>query len=212
MKKSAFTPNKQQGDVVNKIAVGLERISVILKVLLWEKAKLVNMSPIQIQILIFIMHHKNDLCNVSYLAKEYNVTKPTISDAIKTLKKKKLIFKDYSSTDSRSYTIYLTKKGKDIVSKTSDFMAPLKSQINKFDDKELDGVFKTISELIYRVNSNGILQVQRECYSCKFYKKNNDTNYCNLIKKELLNKDIQLDCSEYQENFADKGAKGSRAH
>ncbi len=198
MKKSAFNPEQQQIDISSKIVAGLERVSEVFKVLLWEKVKLVGLSPIQIQIIIFIAFHKRNLCNVSHLAKEFNVTKPTVSDAIKVLDKKGLIIKAFSSSDSRSYSISLSDLGNDIVSQTYDFSSPLKKQIDGFSQSELESMFGTLSQLIYKLNRNGILSVQRTCYGCKFYEKNNESDYCNLLQKKLLNKEIRLDCPEYE--------------
>lgn len=199
MNKSVFDPKQQQQDISSKIVAGLERISEVFKILLWEKAKLVGLSPIQIQILIFIAYHKQELCNVSHLAKEFNITKPTISDAVKILDKKKMIIKDYSSSDSRSYTIQLSALGEKIVLQTNDLANPLKTQIDNLEYIDLDTIFTTLSQLIYKLNRNGILTVQRTCFACKFYQKNDNSDYCNLLKKELLNKDIRLDCPEFEE-------------
>lgn len=197
--ESAFNPNQQMGDISSKIVAGLERISEVFKVLLWEKAKMVGLSPIQIQILIFIAYHKYELCNVSHLAKEFNLTKPTISDAIKVLDKKGMLLKDYSSSDNRSYSISLSTLGQRLVAETDDFASPLKSQIDSFETNDLESVFKTISELIYKLNRIGILTVQRTCYACKFYQKNNASDYCSLLEKQLLSQDIRLDCPEFDE-------------
>ncbi|WP_299436346.1 MarR family winged helix-turn-helix transcriptional regulator [uncultured Maribacter sp.] len=199
MKESTFNPAQQEKDISSKIVAGMERVSEVFKVLLWEKAKLVGLSPIQIQILIFIAFHKRELCNVSHLAKEFNVTKPTVSDAIKVLDKKGMIIKDYSSSDSRSYSITLSELGTDVVSQTYDFSNPLKKQIDGFSQSELESLFGTLSQLIYKLNRNGIISVQRTCYGCKFYEKNNENDYCNLLQKELLNNEIRLDCPEFEE-------------
>jgi DNA-binding MarR family transcriptional regulator len=196
--QSIFNPNVSQ-DVSSKIVTGLERISEVFKLLLWEKAKHIGLSPIQIQTLIFVAFHKSELCTVSHLAKEFNITKPTISDAVKVLDRKGIIFKDFSTTDQRSYTIQLTDLGKQLVAETNDFASPLKAQVDTFDVAELDSIFKTLSELIYKLNQNGILTVQRTCYGCKFYQKNDTSDYCNLLQKELKNQDIRLDCPEFAE-------------
>ena len=199
MKESTFNPEQQEKDISSKIVAGMERISEVFKILLWEKAKLVGLSPIQIQILIFIAFHKQELCNVSHLAKEFNVTKPTVSDAIRILDKKELIVKDFSSSDSRSYSISLSDLGNDIVSQTYDFSNPLKKHLDSLSKSELESLFGTLSQLIYKLNRNGILSVQRTCYGCKFYEKQQESDYCNLLKKELLNQEIRLDCPEYEE-------------
>ena len=132
MHESTFNPKQQEKDFSSKIVAGLERVSEVFKILLWEKAKLVGLSPIQIQILIFIAFHKQNLCNVSHLAKEFNVTKPTVSDAIKVLDNKGLIIKNFSSSDNRSYSISLSELGNDIVSQTNDFSNPLTKQLESF--------------------------------------------------------------------------------
>jgi len=199
MKKSTFNPKQQEKDISSKIVAGMERVSEVFKVLLWEKAKLVGLSPIQIQILIFIAFHKRELCNVSHLAKEFNVTKPTVSDAIKVLDKKGMIIKDFSSSDSRSYSITLSELGTDVVSQTYDFSNPLKKQIDGFSQSELESLFGTLSQLIYKLNRNGILSVQRTCFGCKFYKKTDGNDFCNLLQKELLSEEIRLDCPEFEE-------------
>ena len=204
MDKSVFNIEFQQKSITSKIVVGLERISEVFKVLLWEHAKIIGLSPIQIQILIFIAYHKSELCNVSHLAKEFNITKPTVSDAIRMLDKKKYIIKDYSSSDSRSYSILLSDLGRKTVTETENFANPIEKQLKNIEIADLESVFETLSKLIYQLNNNGILTVQRTCFGCQFYDKSENRTYCNLMEKELLTSDIRLDCPEYEKNTAGK--------
>jgi len=198
MDHNLFNPKQQEQDVSSKIVTGLQRISEVFKVLLWEQTKSVGLSPIQIQILIFIAFHKQELCNVSHLAKEFNVTKPTVSDAIRVLDKKGMVTKNFSSSDHRSYSLRLSELGEQLVRETSGFAKPLKKQIDKFDESELESLFNTISQLIYKLNRNGILTVQRTCFGCTYYKNNGKTDYCNLLQKELKTTEIRLDCPEFE--------------
>ncbi|MDY8134652.1 MarR family transcriptional regulator [Aquimarina sp. 2201CG5-10] len=183
----------------SNITSGLSRLSEVFKVLLWEHAKKLKLSPIQIQILNFITYHKQELCNVSYLAKEFNVTKPTISDAIRVLVNKDLLIKDFSSEDSRSYTLLLSLKGKEIVAQTENFTDPIKEQLSKIEEEDLESLYKTLSKLIYQLNKTGILTVQRTCFGCTFYKADKEKHYCNLLEKELLDTEIRLDCAEFED-------------
>lgn len=199
MSKSIFNPKNQQKDVSSKIVAGLERVAEAFKVLLWDKAKALGLSPIQIQLLIFVAYHKPELCNVSHLAKEFNITKPTISDAVRILEQKKLIVKNFSPTDNRSYTIGLSTAGNKIVAETENFASPLKSQLGHFPQKDLEGLFASLSQLIYQLNRSGILSVQRTCYGCKFYSHTKKKDYCNLLNMELKQPDIRLDCPEFEE-------------
>lgn len=197
MKKTIFN-TAYQNDTANKVVVGLERISEAFKVLLWEHAKVAGLSPIQIQILLFIAHHKLDMCTVSYLAQEFNVTKPTISDAVKALLKKELIQKKTASTDSRSYAISLTQNGETLLLQIEDFALPIKNQLEHIDQAEVKQLYHTITKLIHGLNKSGILNIQRNCHSCAFYEKKGKGHYCNFLKQPLENHEIRLDCPEYE--------------
>ena len=195
---SDFNPKYQIDNVTSKIVAGLERISEAYKVMLWEKAKLLGLSPIQIQLLIFVNYHTQDLCNVSHLAKEFNVTKPTISDAVRVLLKKALIIKTFPSTDSRSYAIQLTELGKKVVIETEHFADPIKQQLNSLSSLEQINLFNSVHQLIFKLNQVGILTVQRTCLGCRFYEKRGNQSYCNLLENVLEDSEIRIDCEEFQ--------------
>lgn len=195
---SVFNLDTQNGNLDNKIVAGLERLSQVFRILLWEKAKEHSLSPIQIQLLIFIRHHSADKTTVSYLAQEFNFTKPTISDAIKTLEQKKLIQKVTDTTDTRSYTINLTTAGKKIVFETENFANPLTTIISKANDTDKIVLWENISNLIIRLNKLEIISVQRTCFNCKHYSIKNKSHFCNLLDLKLLTQDIRIDCREFE--------------
>ena len=183
-----------------KIINGLERLSEVLKSLLWEKAKKYGISPIQIQIMLFVSNHSVEMSNVSSLAREFDVTKATISDAVRTLLNKELLEKDFSPSDSRRYNLLLTKNGKKIIYDLSEYSLPLSNSLANFNKQQLANLYDTISKLIFQLNQAGIIQVQRTCYNCKHYKGNKKSqHFCKLLNEKLLGPDIRLDCAEFQE-------------
>ena len=202
METSSFNPESQQSNSASKVLVALERISKAFHSLLWDTAKKVGLSPIQIQILIFIGYHKKELSTISHLAKEFNLTKPTISDAVKTLEHKKLLKKSISISDKREYYISLTKQGKNIHSIVENYAEPIKNDLLDADQSDIDNLFTIISKVIYKLNRSGILTVQRTCYGCKFYSEKKENHYCELLKKTLLDNEIRVDCPEYKKRVA----------
>ncbi len=195
---SVFNLDNQNALLENKIVAGLERLSQVFKILIWEKAKDLNLSPIQIQILIFIKHHSADKGTISYLAQEFNFTKPTISDAIKVLEKKSLVKKVDNTSDARGYFIQLTSLGNKIVTETENFVNPLKTIISKIDEKEKKVLWKNIVNLIVELNKLNIINLQRTCFNCKYYLRKNKGHHCNLLNKNLSHNDIRLDCKEFE--------------
>ncbi|MEQ6168483.1 MarR family winged helix-turn-helix transcriptional regulator [Ekhidna sp. MALMAid0563] len=193
-----FDPKVQESDLSSKSVVGLERISEVFRVLLWQKSNETGLSPIQIQLLIFIKNHDSSLANVSQLAREFNMKKPTISDAVKVLFQKELITKE-SGSDARAYTILLTKKGKSMVDSLKDFGEPVKDILDELDPKEKDALFQSLAKVIFKLNQRGLIDVQRTCFGCRFYEKSSNGHYCQFIKKSLLENQIRLDCGDFQQ-------------
>lgn len=184
--------------VNQKIISGLERISKAFRVLLWEESKLYKISPIQIQLLIFCGTNKKEDLKVSFLATEFDLTKATISDSIKVLLKKELLVKAVNIKDSRSFTVQLTKKGKEIVEKTSGFTTVLNQSINFLSESEKGVFLKQLMQLIYQLNQKEIISTQRMCLTCFHYKKKGNYHYCKLMEKQLKNIELRIDCNEHE--------------
>lgn len=195
---SVFNLINQNSSLDNKIVAGLERLSQVFRILLWEKAKEHGLSPIQIQLLIFIQYHSTDKCTVSYLAQEFNFTKPTISDAIKVLEQKNFIKKNTDSSDTRSYTIQLTASGKKIVLETENFANPITEIITNSNEADKLILWENISNLISLLNRQEIINIQRTCFNCGHYTIKNKNAFCSLLNQKLLTKDIRIDCEEFE--------------
>lgn len=195
---SVFNLDNQNANLDNKIVAGLERLSQVFRILLWEKAKERSLSPIQIQLLIFIRHHSADKTTISYLAQEFNFTKPTISDAIKVLEQKQFIKKITDNTDTRSYTIQLTVKGRKIVSETENFANPLTDIITKSTSADKLVLWENITNLITQLNKLEVISIQRTCFNCKHYSIKGKTPFCDLLDQKLQTQDIRIDCDEFE--------------
>jgi DNA-binding MarR family transcriptional regulator len=195
---SVFNLKQQNSNLDSKIVAGLERLSQVFKVLLWEKAKQHGLSPIQIQLLIFIQHHSSDKSTISYLAQEFNVTKPTISDAIKVLEQKKMIKKLVDEVDTRSYIVLLTTAGKKIVSDTEHFVNPVTEIVADINQPEKLMLWQNITKLITQLHQSGAISVQRTCHYCKHFSTKNKAPYCTLLEQKLLAQDIRIDCPEFE--------------
>lgn len=195
---SVFNLENQNSNIDYKIVAGLERLSQVFRILLWEKAKEYGISPIQIQLMIFIQHHSQDKSTISYLAQEFNFTKPTISDAIKVLEQKQFIKKITDSTDTRSYTIQLTAKGEKIVSEAENFANPLTDIITKSTKADKLVLWKNIANLITQLNKLEVISIQRTCFNCKHYSIKGKTPFCNLLDQKLQTQDIRIDCQEFE--------------
>lgn len=194
---SIFNLEEQNSSLDNKIVAGLERLSQVFRILLWEKANKHKLSPIQIQLLIFIQYHSFEKTTISYLAKEFNLTKPTISDAIKVLEQKKLIKKNTSSLDTRSYSVQLTAAGKKIANDSESFIEPLKDLIADIKESDKIILWQQVSGIIIQLNKMNVISIQRTCINCKHYTVKNKQPYCTLLNEKLNYENIRIDCEDF---------------
>ena len=201
MKNSAFNLEYQNSSIESKIVASLERVSQAFRVLLWNESKEFSLSPIQVQVLIFLLHHSDEKRKVSYLADEFNMTKATISDTIKTLEQKLLIKKEYEPHDARSYIIHLTKKGSDIAEKTSMFANQIQAPIEKMHSTDKENLLLSLFDIIHHLNKSGTITIQRMCLTCRFYiaNKNGQEHFCGLLNTKLANNELRIDCAEHSQ-------------
>ncbi|SDC05947.1 MarR family winged helix-turn-helix transcriptional regulator [Niabella drilacis] len=200
MSTSDFDLKQQNNSIESKIVASLERISQAFRVLLWQESKKFSLSPIQVQVMIFLLHHSEEKRKVSYLADEFNMTKATISDTIKTLEQKNLIKKDYLLNDTRSYIINLTKKGEAITDKVSLFTKEIRTPINNLHQEDKENLLLSLLNIIRHLNKSEVITVQRMCMSCAYYQSSDkgQKHFCKLLNQELQVTDLRIDCPEHE--------------
>ncbi len=200
MSNSIYNPKFQNSDLSHKIVFALDKISEYFKNSLREKGKEHKLSPIQIQILLFIDNHDEKHLTVNYISDEFNVTKATVSDSIKALEKKGIVKKIKNNKDSRSFTLELETKGRIIISDISSYPKALKKIIKQVPSQNQDLLWKELYYIINSLQSVGEINVQRMCNTCVYFASNNNQPYCNFLKKILEPNNLRLDCSEHKDN------------
>lgn len=203
MKESDFDLQKQNSCIESKIIASLERISQAFKVLLWNESKELSLTPIQIQVIIFLLYHPAQKRKVSYLANEFNITKATMSDTVKALEQKTLIIKAYEQNDTRSYIIHLTKKGKALARQTSLFTQQIHIPLIKLPALDKENLLLSLFDIIHHLNKTGVITIQRMCFTCQYYNhvKNGHRHFCELLNTKLEENELRIDCAEHKEKI-----------
>jgi len=200
--KSIFNHKYQHSDIDAKLVLALERISHVFRVLLWEQTKKYNLSPIQTQILIYIFHQPDFDKNITTLAQRLNITKATVSDAVKSLEQKKLISKVADKEDSRYFYLNLTQKGKDLVKKIESWGDKVKENFKDISESDKTHLYENLLKLLISFEESGIINKNRICFTCSHFevkKKNNSKLYfCQLLNLPLKINELRVDCPEHE--------------
>jgi DNA-binding MarR family transcriptional regulator len=200
---SIFDVKKQHPDVDSKIAAALERLAQAFRVLLWEQNKTCNLSPIQIQLLVYLLFHAPDQSTIGQLAREFTLTPATVSDAITSLEKKALVRREWREADRRIASVLLTAAGRKTARQLSTWANVLQENIAEFAPEEKVVVMKFLMRLIESLQQAGVITIARMCITCKFFQPHAhpgsvSPHHCKLLDKPLAVSELRLDCLEHQ--------------
>lgn len=191
-------------DLDSKIVAALERLAHVLRTLLWEEAVKNNLSPIQIQSLLYLRTHPEEFCRVGQLAQEFSLTPATVSDAISSLEEKGLLERRPHLQDGRVFRLRLTEKGRQLVEKKlSRWAEVLHEQLAHFPEEEKANALKFLLELIEALYRAGVITVARICLTCRFFrthvhKGSSSPHHCALMDKPLAESELRVDCPEHE--------------
>ena len=193
-----FDLDHQTLQLSDKIVAGLERLATLSRSLLWQEAQMQKVSPIQFQILAFLYGHAHLSVTLTGLAKEFGITKATVSDAVKSLEGKNLIVRIPHTVDARALHLQLSEGGRAMVQQSANYLAPVVNAFNAQQAEDLVGAWKVISSTIFTLVQQNVISMQRMCFSCRHYSWNGKEHYCALLKLVLHDAQIRLDCPEHE--------------
>lgn len=196
-----LNPERQAVDRPAKIAAALERIGHIILTSTREAAQDVGLSPIQARILIHIGTHNAFDSRMSSLAQFFDVTVPTVSDAVNSLVQKGLIIKERSVQDARARMLRLTDTGRTVFSTLSSWSRPLETILTDLPVSDADALADYLLRLVSGLHAQGRVAVARMCPYCAHFSEPGEsqaTAYCRLLSVPLSAADYRLDCPEWE--------------
>jgi DNA-binding MarR family transcriptional regulator len=200
---SVFDLGAQHEDVDAKIVAALERLAQVFRARLREEAWKHDLSPTQVRFLIYLLHHDVELRRVSQLAREFDLTQATVSDAVASLETKGLVERELWPEDRRIVTLRLTPDGERLATKLSRWADPIKEHLERFSPEEREAVMRFLIELIGSLQRSGLITVARMCVTCKFFRQDihpgeHSPHHCGLLDVPLGRADLRVDCPEHE--------------
>lgn len=141
---------------------------------------------------------KRSTTTTTSLAREFNLTKATISDSVKVLEQKRLVSRNYMGMDNRSFPLALTSSGQKIAKSSSVFANALQMHVHSLMRSHQSSLLDSLLQIIHLLNNTGVISSQRMCKTCRFFEVGNTTHYCSLSDKTCVRLILRLDCVEHE--------------
>lgn len=180
-----------------KFIAAVDRLGRALRVARQQVATRHQVSLLQLQVL----DHLSALGprRVGFLARELDVTQPTISDALAVLEAKGIARREPDEQDARATVVTLTPSGFDLAQAIANEMVPLLEVRRKSSDRDQAAALGVVLEEILHLERQGVISVNRSCPACVHYRPPSDseTGHCLFLDEILNRRDLRVDCPDH---------------
>ncbi|MFD4643467.1 MarR family winged helix-turn-helix transcriptional regulator [Lentzea sp. NPDC058436] len=185
-----------------RLADALERLGHGMRSLAQRTAREHGLSPLQQQVVLALSRGSQARGEVAALAAEFDVTTPTMSDAVTALERKELVSRSPGS-DGRRRTLALTGTGEDVARGLSSWDDPLTAALAGISGEDRATTLHTLLRVIADLQRAGVVSVTRMCTTCRFFGRDEHPDpavphHCHLLRTPLPLANLRTDCPEHE--------------
>ncbi|MCS7480481.1 MarR family winged helix-turn-helix transcriptional regulator [Umezawaea endophytica] len=192
-----------EADLDRRLADAVERLGHGLRSLAQRSARAQGLSPLQQQVVLALSWQPAARREVNALAAEFDVTTPTLSDAVRSLEHKELLTRSPSS-DGRRRLLTLTGRGEEVAGELSTWDEPLLTALAKLPVADRATTLGSLLHLIGDLHRRGVVSVVRMCTTCRFFRPDAHEDpaaphHCDLLRTPLPLVELRTECPEHEQ-------------
>lgn len=180
----------------------MSRLGLALRQQNWQQAGGRGITPTQGQVLAHLAGQA-DPQRLGHLVDALALTAATVSECVQVLAEKGLVKKVRDPQDGRALRLTLTAAGRREAQRAASWPDFLAGAIEVLNPVEQSTVLRSLSKMIYELETRGQIPAQRMCVSCSHFKANaskdkRQPHRCTMLSLALADSELQLDCQAHQ--------------
>ena len=185
-----------------RLAAGLARLSVALRAGQWRLAEAYGLTPTQSQALALVAARPG--LRISEVAKQLAITRPTASDTVAALERKRLLRREPDPRDARASGLMLTEAGIAMARDAGDWPAALLDVAADLPLAEQEALLRLVTRLIRGLQQRGAIAPARLCVTCRFFRPYTHPadaaapHHCAFVDAPFGDRHLRLDCPEQE--------------
>jgi DNA-binding MarR family transcriptional regulator len=197
------TPEERHVGLDAKIVAALDRIGEVLHVVARRAAEAHDLSVTQMRLLTRLYAGPPPAATTTALAREFELSDPTVSDALAALRRKGLVEREQDQADRRQYRLQLTSAGQGVARSVSRWTAPAEVTTAQIDRANGEQLLAALLDVLGRMCAAGLVDVARACTTCRYLRPGTEsgtgTPYrCELFNYPLSIADLRVDCAQHE--------------
>ncbi|RMG95504.1 MAG: MarR family transcriptional regulator [Chloroflexi bacterium] len=199
---SPFNP-KHRNTPGSKITIALYRITQAITHILRERGKITQLSPTQIQSLLFLKYARPGVHTIGGLANRLGTTYATASGVADALERKRLIERLPLPADQRVVTLKLTPKGEAQAKMLEDILDEIEAAVNALPEAEQAALLRATQAIVQHLQHAGYVKVYEMCWHCQFFQKDahpddpRGRHHCTFVDAPLPEPNTYLECPDF---------------
>ncbi|MEN3045898.1 MAG: MarR family winged helix-turn-helix transcriptional regulator [Candidatus Hydrothermales bacterium] len=183
-----------------KIIYVFEKLVNLYKSLLWDTSKDIDISPLGIQVILFISENQKERRLPSIISEELGVKRATLSDSLRVLIEKNIIVEEKDLGDRRYKFLSLTEKGRALLRKILlHYRKEILKSLKNLTKEEKIEIFKILIKIITELQDKRIIKISPMCINCKNFIKDafpdsDKKHLCKLTGRKMREHEIKVKC------------------
>lgn len=188
---------------VSPISEGLAKLGLTLHRHIWHTASAKGLSATQMQILVLLERHAAAPLTLHDTSHHLGLSPATVSDAVRTLTRKGLVVKTWTSRPPRALALTITPAASDLIAHRSMWPPSLDAAVATLRPAEQDALVCSLTKLLRQLERAGDVPSARLCLTCRNFTPHHRGNpaqphHCRLLDVPLAERDLRLDCDEHE--------------
>lgn len=199
----AFDPRNRNDTPAGAVTIALYRISQAIGHLLRTRGEAAQLSPAQIQALLFLQYARPGVRTIGGLAERLAATYATASGVADALERKQLIKRKPLPEDQRTITLTLTPKGRREAESLEDVLDEMEGAVASLPEADQRALLRATQAIVRRLQAAGHVKVYEMCWGCQFFRRDahpddpRGPHHCAFVDAPLPEPNTYLECPDF---------------
>ncbi|GIF40150.1 MarR family winged helix-turn-helix transcriptional regulator [Actinoplanes xinjiangensis] len=185
-----------------QLLVGLARLGQAVRMEAWRNAGPHNLSPLQADI-ILLLHGRAGPIRQGEIVTALASTPPTVSDAVKALRKKELLEATRDLGDARVMLLGLTPAGHDEAGRLNIQSERLGDAVAALAPADFAAMLRGMTTLMRELQDRRAIPVSQMCLTCRFFvpRAHPDPerpHHCNFVDAPFGDAELRVTCPDHE--------------
>lgn len=200
---SCFNPPRRNDAPASAVTIALYRISQAIGHVLRVRGEAMQLSPAQMQALLFLKYARPGVRTIGGLAARLAATYATTSGVADALERKQFARRNPLPEDRRTVTLVLTVKGNRAAESLEDMLDEVEAAIESLPEADQRVLVRATQAIVRRLQEGGHVQVYEMCWGCQFFRQNahpddpRGPHHCAFVDAPLSEPNTYLECPDF---------------